>query len=342
MSSIDLKRQKETDERRMSIYILLASIFAVLTYFAFAGVSPSTHIKLQEYVRVVKDTTRLRSKGTAIAPMRIFMYELPDDLDKDIRTAWYQDAWLNNTAEYNSDLWVYDFIANSPHRTKNPEEATLFYIPIYPTRRLHLQLHTHNWQDSIEISVNYSRTALWYIREHFPYWDKHKGRDHFTTLTGDHARCLHFTGMSRQDFGEMFTLQHLGDLVLSNQTPGIPRHRDGETDIWSCYRAGWDILLPAYLPSQEIETAGVFEQQRDITALYRFDLGTATSGHPYHNVNVRRRLKEMYDSTPLPGANWKTSSLTATLNDMARSVFCISPPGVVSSGMFKIQSESSG
>lgn len=225
---------------------------------------------------------------------------------------------------------MYRLLVSSPYRTHNPEAATLFYVPIFPTRKLHSALHDEkSWQDSIEISVNYTETALIHIQAKHPYWRRKNGRDHFLTVTGDHARCLHFTGLSKDLFGDIFLLHHLGDLILSNQTPGIPRHRAGEVETWPCYRPERDILLPALI-DHDIAPVVNASSPRDSSIIYRFSLDTPTSGHLYHGVNVRKALKSMFEAHPLPNADWNARSLPDTVADMSHSTFCVTPPGVVS------------
>jgi hypothetical protein len=305
-----------------------SAVLVTLGMFLMLWLLSSKHADFNAHAIKQHISSKL-SNSLVERPFKIYMYDLPDDLDKDVREAPYDrnGSW---SIEYNSDMWTYRLISASPYRTLDPEAATLFYMPIFPTRRLHAAVHSKkSWQDSIEIAVNYTATALQHIQREYPYWSRKNGKDHFTTVTGDHARCLHFTGLSKDLIGDLFLLHHLGDLTLSNQSPRIPRHRAGEVDIWPCYRPDRDILLPALI---DHDTTPVVDPHpsRNASIIYRFSLESATSGHPYHGINVRKALRSMFEAHPLPYADWRYRSLQDTVADMSHSTFCVSPPGVVS------------
>ena len=41
----------------------------------------------------------------------------------------------SDSVENDADLWVYRTLMRSAYRTLDPDEATLFYIPVFPVRR---------------------------------------------------------------------------------------------------------------------------------------------------------------------------------------------------------------
>lgn len=268
-------------------------------------------------------------------PLKVYMYELPDWLDEGVRLKPYQAEWLTISQEYNGDVWVRDFIANASFRTFDPEEATLFYMPFFPTRFLHHTLvETGSWTESVKASNEHLKWGVHWVAHHWPYWDRNNGRDHFTTLTGDHGRCLHMGELDRADFGDMFVLQHLGDLTMHNRDGAV---RDSVSDAtadsaqpWPCYDKGADILLPAYLPVEELPIVSPFASPRGLGVTYRFDPVTNTGGHPYHHVKIRQEVVDNFFARPLRGADWRVNGLHGTIHDFANSTFCITPPGVVS------------
>ena len=254
--------------------------------------------------------------------MKIYVYELPRYLGKDVSNWEYPEgSWLQESMDdYEADLWVHKKITKSPQRTYNPEEATLFYIPMLPTRVMHraLEAEDKGWFGAVDASAQYTAEVLTYVQES-PYWRRMNGRDHFTTFTDDNGRCNHLRGLNMSLWGEMFVAQHLGDLVM----------RDHIAQNYPCYRCDRDILIPSPLRTAFNPFVEPLGRKRNITALYRFSTDTATSVHLYHNTVVRSALSRLYDENPLPGPDWGSRPLDETLEDMAQSIFCICPPGVV-------------
>ena len=254
--------------------------------------------------------------------MKIYVYELPRHLGEDVLNWEYPEgSWLQGSMDdYEGDLWMYKVITKSSLRTYNPEEATLFYIPMLPTRVMHraLEAEDRGWFGSVDASAQYTAEVLTYVQES-PYWRKMNGRDHFSTFTDDNGRCHHLKGLNMSLWGEMFVAQHLGDLVM----------RDHVAQNYPCYRSDRDVLIPSPLRTAFNPFVEPLGRKRNITALYRFSADAATSLHLYHNKVVRTALSRLYDENPLPGSDWGSRPLAETLEDMAQSIFCICPPGVV-------------
>lgn len=279
-----------------------------------------------------------QEENLKIRPLKVYMYDtLPDWLDADIRTAEYDQEWLTRSAEYNSDLWMYQFIANAPFRTLNPAEATLFYVPLLPTRAMHLKLHTQGWEKANRAASDLVKWGLHWIAHHWPYWYRNNGADHFMTLTSDHGRCNILSQLPKEVYGDMFIVQHLGDLTLWYGDEDIQgaigsTAKVEQEDRWPCFRRGRDVLLPAYLPVNEVPHVSPFNtESRGIGALWRFDLQAATAHHEYHHFKVRQELGNMFHRDPIYGSDWKLyQSLNDTMHDMTNSTVCLTPPGVVS------------
>ncbi len=253
---------------------------------------------------------------TAQQALRVYVYELPRNLTQNVLAAHYQQQWLSGAYEYEADLWIYDKMVNGPWRVKDPAAANLFYIPVLPTRFLHQSLSaTTGWQEALQLSGQYLQEALEHVQIQ-PFWSRNNGRDHFVTMTADSARCTHLRWLPRSLWGELSVIMHLGDLVMREE--GIP-----------CFDPDVDVLLPAYNPLEQEPLADVYSQERNVTVLYRFGVSGPTASHPYHTRLIRPELRKHFEASPLPGADWSASSISDTLVDMAHSIFCVCPPGVV-------------
>ena len=69
-------------------------------------------------------------------------------------------------------------------------------------------------------------------------------------------------GLDREAFGDSFTIQLSGDILL----------QDFETRSWNCYRPGRDILIPSMTEEDfTVDNATLPNAtSRDISVLYRF------------------------------------------------------------------------
>ena len=256
---------------------------------------------------------------TSSTPPKIYIYPLSGNETEELIEYQWKSGWLQDIEDqYQGDIQVYHWLINSSWRTYNPDEATLFYVPILPTRLLHREMdHGANWDQAAHKSGQYIEEALSYVKQR-PYWERSNGRDHFTMLADDMGRCYHFKYLDPVIWGDMFTLQNHGDLV----------QRDYINQSWPCYDPEKDILLPVYTPLKAFGLVNVFDHSRPITLLYRFGNSESTAANPYHGIYVRNELILQHNRAPVPGSDWSVKSVNETMDDMARSVFCVCPPGV--------------
>ena len=269
------------------------------------------------YVNLVALVTVL--SGTLQSPLpSVYVYDsLPKRLTEDVVYGAYQEKWLSdNPYKYEADLWLHWQVMNSPARTWDPTSAKLFYIPVLPTRFLHMTLSPSvNWHEAVNKSGEYLREALGIIQQQ-PYWARTNGRDHFFTITADSARCTHLNALPRSVWGDVSIVQHLGDLVLRENG-------------WPCYDPDADILLPGFLPQDAAPLTPVFGKDRQISVLYRFGTSGPTAGHKYHSRLVRSELRKQFEESSVPFSEWTAGSVNDTLQDMTNATFCVCPPGVV-------------
>lgn len=270
-------------------------------------------------------------------PLKVYMYDMPDWLDKDVRAMVDEsNGWLNRSRVYDADIWVYDFISTAPFRTNDPGEADLFYIPIYPDLYLQQQMLSHNYSEAIRItSEEYVRPALEYLGYTMPYWKRMQGRDHFTTLSANLGRCVHFSALKREEIQEMFVLQHLGDLDLVNNDEVVLRNTGAEWpsadgQVWPCYKKGRDILIPPFLEQAGVPVLRPQAKTRKIKTLLRFNLISKQQALLYARTNVRQSLSDLYEKGLIQGADWRINDFVGTLDDMANAVTSVDPPGEVS------------
>lgn len=78
---------------------------------------------------------------------------------------------IRNTAQNTGELWMYTKLADHPNRTKDPEEADLFYVPLFSFT----SFRTGDCQ-----GTNHSERMLGVAKalNESEYWTRHNGADH--------------------------------------------------------------------------------------------------------------------------------------------------------------------
>lgn len=98
---------------------------------------------------------------------------------------------------YGLDQLLPDLLRASPHYTKDPKEADYFFVEAW------WAWGPHNVEGGVKI-----------IRELYPYWDRKQGADHIFVISGDQARCEHWS--STDVIQKAIVVHHYGRLVREN------------------------------------------------------------------------------------------------------------------------------
>lgn len=202
------------------------------------------------------------------------------------------------------------------HSVSSPEQAKLYFIPVYTEQLYHsLKLNQDlSHQDSLAKTSALVLEAIHWVKQTFPFWNRTNGLNHFMAFTLDHGRCHSLAGLGASDFGDLFSIQLSGDILM----------RDFETGLWHCYRPGRDILIPTKTEDDfTIEDAVSPQRHRSISVLYRFTPG----GHGAYG-SLRTQLLEAQRENPIPYAREGWASIEQTYDDMRRALFCVCPPGI--------------
>eukprot|EP00897_Mesotaenium_endlicherianum_P001633 jgi/Mesen1/1498/ME000132S00435 len=111
------------------------------------------------------------------------------------------------------------FKASGAVRTFDPQQATLFFVPMYTSWYL-LSIYQDglkNMREAVESTSKAWGTLLERVRKQHPYFNRTNGRDHFGIISMDHGRCSALTFLDPAAYGDMFFLTLNGDkMVRSN------------------------------------------------------------------------------------------------------------------------------
>jgi hypothetical protein len=86
-----------------------------------------------------------------------------------------------------AEIFMHRFLLSSAVRTLNPKEADWFYTPVYTTCDL-----TNAGLPLPFKSPRVMRSAIQYISNKWPFWNRTDGADHFFVVPHDFAACFHY------------------------------------------------------------------------------------------------------------------------------------------------------
>ena len=92
-------------------------------------------------------------------------------------------AYMYQSAE----VYIHQQFMNSPNRVFNPNDADLFYVPIYPSTWLSGRSHDLTTRERTRSKL---LKSIEWIRHMSPFWDRYQGADHIFTFTSDQGSCF--------------------------------------------------------------------------------------------------------------------------------------------------------
>lgn len=113
-----------------------------------------------------------------------------------------------------AEIFMHRFLLSSAVRTLKPKEADWFYTPVYTTCDL-----TPAGLPLPFKSPRVMRSAIQYISNKWPFWNRTDGADHFFVVPHDFGACFHYQVSSLVPQTDIFTKGFLiPDFVISYST----------------------------------------------------------------------------------------------------------------------------
>ncbi|GAQ88078.1 Exostosin family protein [Klebsormidium nitens] len=238
--------------------------------------------------------------------LKVFVYDLPSKyntklLEKDSRC-------LNHM--FAAEIFVHRNLLNSSIRTMDPSEADWFYTPVYTTCDL-----TPNGLPLPFKAPQLMRSAIRWVAEHYPYWNRSEGADHFFTVPHDFGACFHY---QEEEAIKRRILPVLQRATLV-QTFGQNNH--------VCLKEG-SIVVPPYAPPQKMRSRFIPpDTPRSIFVYFRgmfYDISNDPEGG-YYARGARAAIWENFKDNPL--FDLSSDHPSTYYEDMQRAVFCLCPLG---------------
>ena len=185
-------------------------------------------------------TTYDEFKASNLPPLRIYIYDLPSkfnaDLSRDHPDCKWDSAYTWET-KYTLEVYLHEMLLKSELRTLDPEEADLFYVPVY----VGCFLHSHG-TNFIKTQEHIRDSQQW-VQTNYPYWGRSQGRDHVFTLTHDIGACI-------------APFQELRHAILITNTGELMNRKEAFSVYTNMYTRGYagahDLSLPCYSPWKDI------------------------------------------------------------------------------------------
>ena len=119
--------------------------------------------------------------------VKIYVYDLPKAYNEEILKAHPScgpNADITWETKYATEVYIHQRLLKSQYRTTNPEEADLFYVPVYHACYLHARA------TKFTKAYQLIRLAHDHIQTKFPFWNRTMGRDHVWTFAHDMGGCV--------------------------------------------------------------------------------------------------------------------------------------------------------
>jgi hypothetical protein len=158
----------------------------------------------------------------------VFIYELPTDL-VDISEHYF--GYQYNFPIYRAAEAFLDYLyADWSVRTENPHEANLFFIPAL----------NYDFSGNTGFPSVHAAAVIQHVREHYPFWNRTNGRDHFMMFTNDRGSCHLYS--QDGEFGDFMRLVHFA----YHETNSVMFKEFPNTD-YACFKPLRDVAFPPFL-----------------------------------------------------------------------------------------------
>lgn len=240
--------------------------------------------------------------------LKIYIYSMPSRFnheqlkinDEDPPAIWDYDCTSNS---YSAEYDIHQRLIDSEFRTEEPEEADLFYVPVY----MACFYINQDEEQALEKTRKFSQEALKYVMTQFPYFNRSLGRDHLWTFT---------VPQGPKAFGEWRFIKN-GIFLI--------QHASLSSESFSPHK---DIAIPSYLDPGDVRPIyGISFTDRPTRTLLAHYSGSAFSVDN-RRVNggishVAHQLIRLYSHVPRFRLSF--SRTKAYYLDMMSSIFCLCP-----------------
>ena len=277
-----------------------------------------------------------------LPPIKIYVYDMPayynteqSELNPDCRHD-YSTTWQT---KYTLEVYLHEQLLKSPLRTKDPDEANLFYVPLY------ISCYMHARATNFFRANDHVRSSLNWVKHAHPFWNRTLGRDHVWTFTHDIGACVApYREMHHSIFITNTGELHDRSTAMAYYTGMYsPDYQQKKRDMsLPCFDPWKDIVAPPMINDQSMISSkgGSREGHHKRTVLASFR-GTILSGGTWGKYSrmIRQTWQKVYEGDDEikitavhpregMGSRKKATHYAQTYRaDFLNSKFCLCPPG---------------
>ncbi|KAF8044998.1 hypothetical protein N665_5834s0002 [Sinapis alba] len=244
------------------------SLYLFTSYFPGdqSSPSPTTTITTNNLISNHKTSSSLPSHALIESPaivkqshtsifsgMKIYVYELPARFNVD---------WVTASDRCASHLFAAEvaihraLLSDSSVRTLDPEEADFFFVPVYVS----CNFSTTNGFPSLSHARSLISSAVDFISDGYPFWNRTRGSDHVFVASHDFGACFH----AMEDMAIEQGIPEFMKKSIILQTFGVNyKHPCQEAE---------HVVIPPYISPESVQRAiekAPASRRRDIWAFFR-------------------------------------------------------------------------
>ncbi|KAF3507298.1 hypothetical protein F2Q69_00000942 [Brassica cretica] len=243
--------------------------------------------------------------------MKIYVYDLP---------ARYNVDWVTASDRCASHLFAAEvaihraLLSDSNVLTLDPEEADFFFVPVYVS----CNFSTANGFPSLSHARSLISSAVDFISESYPFWNRTRGSDHVFVASHDFGACFH----AMEDMAIEEGIPEFMKKSIILQTFGVNyKHPCQEAE---------HVVIPPYIPPESVDRAidrAPANGRRDIWAFFRgkMEVNPKNISGRYYSKGVRTAILKNYGGRRRFHLN--RHRFAGYREEILRSVFCLCPLG---------------
>ncbi|CAD5332416.1 unnamed protein product [Arabidopsis thaliana] len=242
--------------------------------------------------------------------MKIYVYDLP---------ASYNDDWVTASDRCASHLFaaevaIHRALLSSDVRTLDPEEADYFFVPVYVS----CNFSTSNGFPSLSHARSLLSSAVDFLSDHYPFWNRSQGSDHVFVASHDFGACFH----AMEDMAIEEGIPEFMKRSIILQTFGVKyKHPCQEVE---------HVVIPPYIPPESVKKAiekAPANGRRDIWAFFRgkMEVNPKNISGRFYSKGVRTAILKKFGGRRRFYLN--RHRFAGYRSEIVRSVFCLCPLG---------------
>ncbi|CAL9231234.1 unnamed protein product [Arabidopsis halleri] len=295
------------------------SLYFFTSYFSVEDQSSPSSIRLLSNhktssslpSRVLIESSAIKTTSFGLfSGMKIYVYDLPASFNDDWVTA--SDRCASHL--FAAEVAIHRALLSSDVRTLDPEEADFYFVPVYVS----CNFSTSNGFPSLSHARSLLSSAVDFLSDHYPFWNRTQGADHVFVASHDFGACFH----AMEDMAIEEGIPEFLKKSIILQTFGVKYKHP-------CQKVE-HVVIPPYIPPESVQRAiekAPANGRRDIWAFFRgkMEVNPKNISGRFYSKGVRTAILKKYGGRRRFYLN--RHRFAGYRSEIVRSVFCLCPLG---------------